>query len=155
MQDVFETTSGQDLYTYFQDWIYSPGFPHFTVIAQYVNANAGAYTTSLRIRQQSCFNTRLYKKVPVTIRVYGKQFQYQDFATMQNVYDTTWNFVTAFEPAMTVIDPEEKSAMRLQTRLWWLKGMAFTRFLSEFMEVNVSNVQDSAFIARGAPLGGG
>ncbi len=146
LQDVFETTSGQDLDTYFQDWIYSPGFPHFTVIAQYVNANAGAYTTSLRIRQQSRFNTRLYKKVPVTIRVYGKQFQYQDFATMQNVYDTTWNFVTAFEPAMTVIDPEEKISDAVTDETMVVKGNGIYPFLSEFMEVNVSNVQDSALL---------
>lgn len=61
--DALEASSGQDLHNFFDDWVHTPGWPHFSVDSFTVAGNQ----VTVYFRQKSAGNDHVYRNVPFTV----------------------------------------------------------------------------------------
>ena len=85
-----ETTSGEDLTEFFDDWVYNEGYPRYTIRWNQVNAGS----LNIEISQNQSHPSVSFFEVPVPLRLHGTQGE-----TLDIVLDNTFNGQT-FQPAV-------------------------------------------------------
>ena len=103
---IMETTSGQDLSEFFNDWLYNQGYPTYDIQWNQTNANE----VKIRISQTQSHPSVSFFEVPVPIRVVGTQGEVLDLVLdntlNQQLFTNTVNFTVSdviFDPNNDII----------------------------------------------------
>jgi len=99
---IMETTSGQDLTEFFNDWLYNQGYPSYTI--QWHQSGNQLNTT---ISQTQSDLSVSFFEVPIPIKVNGTQGE-ELYLTLENVTnDQTFSNTVNFTISSIVFDPEK------------------------------------------------
>lgn len=103
---IMETTSGQDLSEFFNDWLYNQGYPTYDIQWNQPNANE----LKIRIAQTQSHPSVSFFEVPVPLRIVGTQGEILDVVlnntTNQELFTNTVNFTVSnviFDPNHDII----------------------------------------------------
>ena len=108
LRDFLSNYTGINMNDYFKDWIFQPGFPHFSIDSTSITQNNSQYETSVFIRHRKHQSTNYYNNVPITVGFYDEQFNREVYKVNFDGRCTELKVNLDFEPKMIVLDPEEK-----------------------------------------------
>lgn len=67
-RDLFQTSSGQNLNDFFNNWVFAGGWPHFSIDSvKYVSAGGSNYNAIISIKQKVYGTAGLYSNVPLEV----------------------------------------------------------------------------------------
>jgi len=146
MRDILTGISGVDLNGFFDSWVFTPGFPHFSIDSFIVSPNGPDYDVSLYL----CEKMR------------GRSTYSQDLRFEVAFMDSTWNIHTflvefdgpscvrnvtiPFSPAVVMVDPEERTADATTDNYKTLKSIMTYDYAKTFFQAIVEEITDSAFV---------
>jgi aminopeptidase N len=101
-KSVMETTSGQDLTEFFNDWIYNQGYPSYAIEWQQTNANQ----IRISITQTQSHPSVSYFEAPVPIRVIGTSGEVLDLVLDNTINNEIFLRAVTFPVSTILFDPE-------------------------------------------------
>jgi aminopeptidase N len=108
LRDDLSNISGINLTPFFDNWIFAPGFTHFSIDSTHMIPNGSQVDVNVFLRQRKHHTPDYYQHVPLEIAFYDQYMQpwiyYLDFSgpCMQ------FNVTLSFSPLMILIDPYAK-----------------------------------------------
>ena len=129
-----------------QLWVFSPGFPHFSIDSVLVSKIALSYDVKVALKQKLTGAPNLYQDVPLEIT-------WLDFTWMehhQQVYlsgkDSIFSFMLPFEPKFTAVNYRQKLADAVSCEAKVIKTTGVNNFANALMSLNIAALTDSVFL---------
>jgi len=110
LRDFLSSCSGIDLVPFFQNWIFSPGFPHFSIDSLQVQVDGTGvnYLTNVFVRQRLYAAPEFFTQVPLEITFFDYALNQQTVMMQVNGDCSTQQFSLPFYPVLAVADLEER-----------------------------------------------
>ena len=145
-RDALTAASGINMNDFFNDWVFNPGWPHFSIDSTVSTPNGSNYTVAIYVKQKLTGAPNLYTNVPLEITFKAADFteQTQHF-TMSGV-TASFNFTVPFNPAFIAINMGEKISDAITPEYKKIKTTGNFNFLNAKMNITVQNISDSAFV---------
>ncbi len=105
LRDAFEVASGMDLDWFFQEWIYSPGYPQFRMFWNSA-PGGGGYNVNLVLKQDQTVGPIF--KMPIDVRI-ETQAGDQTFVVWDSLQTQSFVLNVAAPPNRVVLDPDDWS----------------------------------------------
>ncbi|GAB4135771.1 MAG: hypothetical protein Fur0041_10030 [Bacteroidia bacterium] len=131
---------------FFNDWVYNPGFPHFS-LDSVVSVPAGpSYNVTVYVEQKLRGAPQYYTNVPIDIAFLDQNRNRVVQRVFVSGHYSTFNFTLPFDPAMTILDMDNKlsDAITAESKLISTTG-AHNLSLAR-VNFTVSNVTDTTYI---------
>ena len=106
LRNALSTSSGIDMTDFFNDWVFTPGFPHFSIDSVISKPASGKFDVSVYTRQRSKGNTHLYK-MPVECRFTNGANDTTIIVNI-NAFTNKHTITLSFNPTWTMLDHDEK-----------------------------------------------
>ncbi len=103
LRDAFEAASGMDLDWFFQEWIYSPGYPRYRILWSSAPAGGG-YDVSLDIEQTQSIGPDF--KMPIDVRIYTEEGP-ENFVVWDSLQTQSFVLHVSAPPNHLVLDPDD------------------------------------------------
>ena len=145
-EQSLSANSGIDLSDYFKDWIYQPGWAHFSTDSIVYHNNTAPFQVSAYINQTKYGNTNLYHNVPMEISFIDRNF---NAITKRINLDGAQSFVNIeipFKPALTILNMNDKIAQAISSEQKIIKTTGANNFVLGKMNLNISEISDSALL---------
>jgi hypothetical protein len=146
MRDDFETSSGLNLTDCFNDWVFSPGYSHFSIDSFIVNNNGSANIVTVYVRQKLTGATNLHNNVPLEVTFKDENFN--SFTTQVMMSGQTANFTinVPFAPSFVGLDLEAKISQAVVSQYKTIKTTGVHNMPVLKVNINISSVSDSTFL---------
>lgn len=108
LRDFLSQHTGVNMNDFFNDWIFQPGFAHFSIDSISKSQNGNEWDVSVFIRHRKHQATNYYSNVPLEIGFYDQDFNVQTFKALINSRCTEFKVKLNFEPKITALDPHSK-----------------------------------------------
>ncbi len=135
-RDYLTDCSGIDMTDYFNDWIFNPGFPHFSIDSTQVeDLNNGAFLANVHIRQRLYGAPDFYSNVPIEITFMNDDLDEEFTARVYADGQCSIHPVELpFEPVYVGLDIEERINDATIDRYLWIDEEG------EYMDDDETNV---------------
>ncbi len=108
LREVLEEASGADLESFFNDWIFSPGFTTF-VVDSFSTVNVGDnFETTIYLQQKLRENPNFHTNVPIEIAALNSNWEQEIFTAEVGNEFSEVVITTSYQPEMIVYDPNYK-----------------------------------------------
>lgn len=146
MRDFMTSYSGIDMTDFFDGWIFSPGYPHFSVDSFYSVFNGGSYDVTVYVRQRLRYRTNFTNsnKVEVTFSDDNWNFQAEDVLFSGEFGQAT--FTLPFEPTHAYMDMNQKMCDARTTDSKTISSASTIPFYNTYLTLYVNQISDSAFV---------
>ncbi len=150
LKNDMQTSTGQNLSDFFNDWVYAPGFPHFSVDSFTVSPNGSNYDVTTYIRQKLDSAPAYYNNVPMEITFKNSAFTEVVKTAMMSGPATTVMFTIPIDPVYVGLNLGGKisDAITSDTKVIKTTGTSFATASNGRMSVTVQAItaNDSAFL---------
>ena len=125
-RDALEAVTGVDLHSFFQDWVFSPGYAVFEVRSWSAQQNGAEWDVDLTIGQKLYGTTGLHHDVPLDLTLLAADGTVQETritvgGLLQNV-----QVQCPFEPAMVVLNRYQRlNQARMDNEITLVPGQSF------------------------------
>ncbi len=143
LKDFLTSYTGVNMNDFFNDWILQPGFMHLGIDSVVVNNNAGNFETAITIRQRKYKNNAYYNNIPLEIGIYNQQMQLQIHTLNYTGRCITFNTVLSYNPAMIVLDPNNKLSDAITNEQKIIKQVGSSIFNEAKCRVNTKGINTS------------
>lgn len=146
LRDELQLATGKNLTDFFNDWVFNPGFAHFSIDSFQVVKNGMNYDVTTFIKQKLTGTTQYYNNVPMTITI--KDSLWNEFSTTANLSTnySTITFQSPIKPVFTGINLDEKLNHAVAPDLVAIKNNGTYTLSNARISIAVNNIIDSAFI---------
>ncbi len=119
LRDFIFAHTGMSLIDYFDNWIFAPGFTHFSIDSSQVGQNGNMWPTKVFLRQRKHKSSNYYMNVPLEVGFYDAQMVLHIYKMIFNGRCMELHVDLPFEPKMIVVDPHSKisDAITEETRM--------------------------------------
>ncbi len=100
-QDIMESSSGEDLNEFFDDWLYNQGYPSYTITWNQDNSDL-----ELQIAQSQSHASVSFFESKITFRILGTQGESQDITVDHTFNNQMFNTTINFDIDDIIFDPE-------------------------------------------------
>lgn len=108
LRDYLTSCSGISLQDFFSNWVFAPGFTHFSIAEKRIaNKGNGQFEATLLIRQRIQNAPKFYTQVPLEISFFGKNGEVEKRKMMIDGECSQGVYLFAFEPVFIAIDFDE------------------------------------------------
>lgn len=146
LRDFLSSCSGIDLTDFFDDWIFNPGFPQFSIDSLQVSPLQNQYAVNVFIKQRLDHAPHYYKNVPLKVTFKDKYWNMQVEDMLMNGQCGIFSVVLPFYPEYAGLDLSEKISDAITAGMNTIKQTGTYTFTNAGVTLNVSDLQDSAFI---------
>lgn len=108
-RDFLSQCSGRNLDDFFDNWVFNPGFPHFSVDSFTVSNDGNSFNVDIVIRQKTKAAPALFNNVPIEILI-GNADNEKVFELNMLGSCGTYSASLDFAPSFVAIDPYQKIA---------------------------------------------
>jgi len=146
MRDFFSAYTGINMTDFFDAWVFTPGFPHFSVDSFVVsNISQPVKDVNVYVRQKHLGNNSYANSNKAEITFLGGNWQ--KFTDTIRFSGQTGNatFHLSFVPVAVMIDLEEKIADATIDNYQTIKTTGVKNFPDTYFSLDVSKVNDSVF----------
>lgn len=146
LRDHLSQCSGIDLVPFFQNWVFSPGFPHFSVDSVFTAQSGGAYDVTVFIRQRLKAAPEYYSNVPLQVTFLSENY---DSITQTVTLDGSCGIhhtELPFEPVFVAIDMDEKLSDAITDKYLRISSPGNYNFEEALMTMNVTQVSSEALV---------
>jgi aminopeptidase N len=146
MRDELETASGLNLHSFFDNWVFSPGFPHFSIDSVSISKIALSYSATVSLKQKLTGAPALYTDVPLEVTFWDSTWTPITKQVELSGQDSSYQFTLLFNPVFTAVNYNQKLADAISSESKTIKTIGASNFANAFMNLTVQNISDSVFI---------
>lgn len=147
LMNSLQRYSGMNLSYFFNDWVFNPGFPHFSIDSMTSTPSGQNFLVSVYIRQRLTAAPAYYTNVPIEITFKSSSWASYSKTITVSAHVTTYTITLPFNPIFAALNLNEKlqaEAIAPDTLIINQPGrdsLTNSRFV-----INVKSVTDSAFL---------
>lgn len=146
-RDHLSLVSGVDMTSFFQDWLFSPGFSNFELETLDITPSGGEFAVDLSVQQRLRGASELHTNVPLSVTFFDDNWQENTQYFMASGEFSTASFTVPFAPAMTVINHDHGLNLGRFNRTYRLTGTGNQNTAgTEFFSLAVDALADSALL---------
>lgn len=145
-KDALTAASGMDMTDFFNDWVFNPGWTHFSIDSFTVIPNGQNYAVSVYIKQKLTGAPNYYSNVPLEITFKGADWTEQTQNFVITGAAASFNFTVPFNPVFAAVNMGEKISHAVAPDYKKLKTTGTANFANAKMNIIVQNISDSAFV---------
>jgi len=148
-EDLKNTLSDQtktNLNDFFKNWVYSPGFPHFSIDTFMVSKNENSYDVNVVIEQKLKGTDELYNMNRIEVTFMNDNWEKETVLFGFSGWKGENHFKLPFKPTVVLLDIEEKVSDAITGYTRVLKETAEYEFDDSFFRQSVNRLTDSALI---------
>lgn len=146
LRDYLTDCSGRDMDDFFNDWVFAPGFPHFSVDTFVATPNGSGYDVTVYIRQKLNHAPHFYNNVPLEITFMDAERNSVTRTANVSGACTVFNTTIPINPVLAGADMNEKLSDAITTSSNTFTAPVNTGFVYGKMNVTVNAVTDSSFL---------
>ncbi|MGE0567992.1 MAG: M1 family aminopeptidase, partial [Bacteroidia bacterium] len=149
LRDLMQTSSGQNLQNFFDNWVFNGGWPHFNIDSvRIINQSGNSATVSVGVRQKVYGAPSLFSNVPLEITFFKndwtktvESFTFSGGSTQQ------FTFAVPFVPASSILNYDCKIGDAVSYDTYTIKTNVSLNFLKARLRLTVTNAgTDSNFV---------
>jgi hypothetical protein len=145
--NALTAASGVDMSDFFNDWVNSPGYPHFSIDSvQSVSAGAGNYDVTVYVKQKLTGAPHYYMNVPLEVTFKASDWSQQTQNFVMSGPNASFTFTVPFDPAFTAINMGEKISHAIAPEFKTIKTTGTFSFTNAKFSLNVLGIADSAMV---------
>lgn len=147
-RDELSSWSGVNLTSFFDNWLFEPGFAQFGLDSLDIQTNSGSTDVHLRIRQGLYNAPQFFADVPLEIGFYDDQWQLHIEPVLFSGQENSYNFQFPFEPEFVVLNPRGmlNSGTTYNEEIFTQPGNRPNQHA--LMSIHISAESDSSWIRR-------
>lgn len=146
MREDFETSSGLDLTDCFNDWVFNPGYAHFSVDSFNVDNNGSGNLVTVYVRQKLTGAPTLHNNVPLELTFMDENFnRYSSVITMSG-QTANYTVNVPFAPSFVGLDLEAKISQAIVSQYKTIKTTGAHNMPDLKMSINITAISDSTFL---------
>jgi len=135
-----------DMTNFFNDWVFNPGWTHFSIDSFNVVPNGLNYGVTVFVKQKLTGAPAYYTNVPLELTFKGADWTEQIQNIVMTGANASFNFTVPFNPVFVAINMGEKISHAVAPDYKKIKTAGNFNFVNAKMNVNVTSVSDSAFL---------
>jgi hypothetical protein len=143
---ALSTASGVNMTDFFNDWVFSPGYPHFSIDSTIITPNGADYDVTVFVKQKLTGAPHYYTNVPLEVTFKAADWTEQTKSFVMSGQNASFNFTVPFLPVFTAVNMGEKISHAVAPEIKKLKTAAINNFTNAKMIITVQNISDSAFV---------
>jgi aminopeptidase N len=142
--DFLGTHSGQDLTSFFDGWVHSPGWVSFSLDSVVTTPQGAAFEARLHLRQTRYFKPNFINDNKLEVAFYDADHtRFLDTLTFSGETGT-YTTTIPFQPSMVVLDPSDKCLDASFDNLVKVKNTGTSNFTFAGASILVTALEDSA-----------
>lgn len=140
------TLNGVDVTDFFNDWVFNPGFPHFSIDSVITTGSIGNYTVNVYVRQKLKAATNFYTNVPLEITFKGDAWESQTESFVMSGQTSSFQFAIPFVPEISYLNGDDKISQAVTGENITITGLGIKDQTYPMFRVTTTAVTDSAFL---------
>lgn len=145
-RNAMTAASGMDMTSFFNDWVFNPGWPHFSIDSFTVVPNGINYAVTVYVKQKLTGAPNYFTNVPLEVTFKGANWTEQIQQFVMTGSNASFNFTVPFDPAFVALDMAEKISHAVAPDYKKIKTTGTFNFANARMNITVQNISDSAFV---------
>lgn len=147
-RDRLTEATGLDMTSYFEDWIFSPGYANYELESMTSTPNGGSFDITLSIQQKLHNAPHFHTNAPVAVTFFAADWSTETVQFMASGELTTGLSTSLpFEPIFAIINHQQELNLARMNAAFpiYEAGSLGTSFI-EFLALAATEVPDSAFV---------
>ncbi len=146
LKNVLSDQTKTNLDDFFKNWVYSPGFPHFSIDTFMVCENENSYDVNVVVEQKLKGTDELYNLNRIEITFMNDNWERETALFSFSGWKGENHFELPFRPTIVLLDIEEKVSDAITGYTCVLKETGEYEFNASFFRQSVKRITDSALI---------
>jgi len=146
LRDFLTTYSGIDMVPFFDAWVFSPGFPHFSIDSAVSVQSGNGYDVTVYVRQKLRGTTQYYNMNHLGISFMSSNWQTITDTIVFSGISGSKTFHIPYSPTEIMADLEEKISDATTDVAKTLHSIGEYEYQQTFCKVAVDQITDSAFV---------
>ncbi len=138
-RDLLQTSSGQNLTDFFNNWVLAGGWPHFSIDSVKTTGTAAPYTSTVYVKQKLFGAPALYSNVPLELTFMNTAWTKEVKTITMNGATQSFTMQTTIKPAYTGINNESKISDAVSSEYKTIKTNATMTYALGHITLVVSN----------------
>ncbi len=145
-RDKLTAATGQNLDHFFEDWVFSPGFTHFSVDSFAVQPAGNQFHITVFVKQKLRGAPHFYQQVPLECTFVDANWQHHAQSAIASGENSVLEFDLPFQPQFVWVNTNLKLTLARADNEQVLHGPGQYSFSPAKMDVKVNTLQDSALL---------
>jgi hypothetical protein len=145
-RDALSAASGVDMTDFFNNWVFNPGWPHFSIDSTQVTPSGSNYNVTVYVKQKLTGAPSYFSNVPLEV-TFKKADMTEDVQSfVMSGPGSSFTFTVPFDPVFVALNMGEKISHAVAPEYKTIKVTGGNNFANAKMTMNVTAISDSAFI---------
>jgi len=145
-RDALSVASGINLTNFFNDWVFNPGWTHFSIDSFIVIPNGLNFDVSIYVKQKLTEAPNYFTNVPLELTFKSAVWVEQSQTIIMSGASALFNFTIPFHPSFVAINMTEKISHAIAPEYKKIKNIGNFNFINAKMNMTVQAITDSAFV---------
>lgn len=146
LESHFQQYTTRNLKAFFENWIYNPGFPHFSVLGFDSKPDGNKYLTTVNLGQRLRFAPKFFDNVPMDVTFFAPDFRQQTYTVELSKERQQMVLSTDFIPVYVALDLKKKISDAITDDAIMVKDTGVLDFGDAMMTMEVTANKDSSFV---------
>jgi aminopeptidase N len=146
IRDLFQSTTSLNINGFFQDWVFSPGFPHYEIDSFRVIPAGQNFEVSVFLQQRQKGTSQPFTTNRFEIGFLGSNWEYQLNTVEFQGTHAVETFLLPFHPVSIFTDPEEKTGDATTDYYSVIKTPGTKAFPDTYFTLITQQISDSALV---------
>ena len=146
LRDFMIASSGVDMTGFYDTWVFSPGFPHFSIDSFNAVQNGNEYDVGVYMKQKykggAGFATSNRIEITFMNDAWDQHTETMEFSKQYGYQ----SFNVPFEPDLAMVDLFERIGDATTDHYEVISGLGNFNFPETYCQIDVNNISDSAFL---------
>lgn len=144
--NALTAASGMDMSDFFNDWVFNPGWCHFSIDSTVVVPAGPNYSVTVYVKQKLTQAPHYFNNVPLEVTFKAADFTEQTQSFVMSGVNANFTFTVPFNPVFTAVNMGEKISHAVAPEYKTLKTTGNFSFANARMTITVQSITDSAFV---------
>ncbi len=144
--NALTSASGMDMTYFFNDWVFNPGWCHFSVDSFKVVPQGPNYDVTVYLKQKLTSAPNYYQQVPLNITFKSSNFTENTQRIVMSGANSSFTLTVPFNPAFVAVNMDEKISHAVAPEFKVIKTNGGHNFPNAKMNLTVLSITDSAFV---------
>jgi len=146
LKTSLEKSSGMNLTDFFTQWVYAPGFPHFSFDSMTATPSGLNYSVKIYVKQKLTGAPAYYNNVPLQVNFKSATWQNNYQSINVSGHLSSYSFTVPFKPVFAGLNLDEKVSEAIAPDTIIIKKTGLTTLVNSRIQIVTGSVTDSAFI---------
>lgn len=138
--------SGMDMSYFFNDWVFNPGWPHFSIDSTSIVPSGSDYNVTIYVKQKLTDAPAYYTNVPLEVTFKAADWTENTQQFLMSGANASFTFTVPFNPKFVAVNKGEKISHAVVSEFKTVKTTGTSTFANAKFTLNVLSIVDSAFI---------